>query len=439
MRRAFFIAIAVALAAVGTGVVGYQLASAPNVLRVAVGPSGGEDARLVAAISQYLVREKNNLRLRIVPTAGEAESAETLRDDKADLAVVRADIAIPQRAQTVAIMHRDVGVLMSVAGSGITRVGGLRGRRVGIVRRIPENVALLQTILRQYEVPADAVRIVELDAAGDVEAAFRSGEIEVVLVVGTVSGRTMTDTVSAVTHAGGGAAPVFIPVSEADAIAQRSPPLEAREVLRGAFGGAPPRPEENLKTIGTSHRLVAASTLEDSVVSELTKLLFTMRPAISADVPLANRIEGPDTSKSSTLPVHPGAAAYYDGEVQTFFERYSDWIYLGIMGVSILGSALAAMAGSASARQRTRTLGLLDRVLTIVRLARAAESESELGALQHELDDILGVALSKAGNGGLDEAGISAFTLGLDQARQAIAERRPAVQPPRAAVAQAAE
>ena len=176
------------------------------------------------------------------------------------------------------------------------------------------------------------------------------------------------------------------------------------------------------------------------MVSELTKLLFTMRPSISADVPLANRIEGPDTSKSSSLPVHPGASAYYDGEVQTFFERYSDWIYLGIMAVSIVGSALAALAGTASARQRSRTLGLLDRLLTIVRLARVAGGEAELGVLQHELDEILGVALGKAGSGSLDDAGISAFTLGLDQARGAIAQRSAALREGRpATLAEAAE
>lgn len=424
MNRGFPIAIMATLATVAASLVGYQLVSAPTVLRVAVGPAGSEDMRLLQAMSQYLVREQSTVRLRILPTEGEAASAGLLGDDKADLAVVRADIAMPARGQTIAILHRDIGVLMSHAATGVTQVGGLRGRSVGVVRRLPANKVLLETILRQYEVPQDAVTIVELDSPAEVEAALRTGRIDAVLAVGSISGRTLGDTVMAVTAAAGGSAPVFVPVSEAEAIAQRSPVLEAQEVLRGTFAGTPPRPGENLRSIGTSHRLVASSGLDDNVVSEITKLIFTMRPAIATDVPLANRIEGPDTSKSSSLPVHPGALAYYDGEVQTFFERYSDWIYLAVMAFSILGSAAAALVGSASARQRSRTLGLLDRLLAIVRLARSAESESELAALQHEADEILAVALAKAGTGGLDHAAVGAFTLGLDEARQAIAGRR---------------
>ena len=31
------------------------------------------------------------------------------------------------------------------------------------------------------------------------------------------------------------------------------------------------------------------------------------------------------------MPVHPGAAAYLDGELKTFFDRYSDLMYWGLM------------------------------------------------------------------------------------------------------------
>ena len=30
-------------------------------------------------------------------------------------------------------------------------------------------------------------------------------------------------------------------------------------------------------------------------------------------------------------PVHPGTIAYSEGETKTFFERYGDWMYIGIM------------------------------------------------------------------------------------------------------------
>ncbi len=424
MGRSTLLVIAAALLTLAVGLVGWRMFSAPTVLRVAVGPSGSEDARLISVAGQQLVRDHAGLRFKVVPVEGEAEASQAMQDEQADLAVVRTDIAMPEKAQSVAVMHKDAAVLLTVPSRDIAAITALRGRTVGVVRRVPANARILELLLDHYEVPRDSVRIVTLESAGEVAGAFRSGAVDAVLAVGSISGRNVGDTVAAVTAAAGGAAPVFLPVNEAEAIAQRSAPFAAFEIVRGAFGGAVPRPAEAVKTISVSHRLVAASSLEDGTVSELTRLLFSMRPAVAAIVPLANRIEAPDTSRSSSLPVHPGAAAFYNDEVETFFDRYDDYIYIGAMLLSVVGSGLAGLLSSASVKRRARTLGLLDRLLGIVRLARAAGTAAELDALEHETDDILGVALGKAGRGGLDDAGVSAFSLGLEQARHAIADRR---------------
>jgi NMT1-like family len=238
-----------------------------------------------------------------------------------------------------------------------------------------------------------------------------------------VTGRTMTEVVAGATRAAEGS-PVFIPINDADAIEQRLPMFESLEVVRGSFGGTPPRPAETIETLGVSHRLVARSTLDDNLVSELTRLIFVARPSLASEVPLANRIEAPDTSKSSTLPVHPGASAYYDGEVQSFFERYGDWFYLAVMVLSIAGSGVAAVASRSASRSRARNMELLRELLSIVRRAHTGQSIEELDALDRQADDILGAALGKAGSGDIDNAGVAAFTLGLDQARRAIGERR---------------
>jgi TRAP transporter TAXI family solute receptor len=423
MHRTLFTMLAAVLALVGVGLVGWQWLGQATTFRVAVGPLTGEDTRLVAAITQYLTRERASVRLKLVLTEGVAGSAEAIADDKADLAVVRSDVAMPSKAQTLAIMHRDAAVLMTTEAAGVAKIGDLQGKTIGIVRNMPANERLLETALAHYEIPRNEVETVFLTAPAEVEAALQARRVAAVLVVGTQSGRTMTETIAAVMKAGGGP-PVFIPVGEADAIAQRFPTLESVDVVRGAFGGTPPRPAESLKTIGVSHRLVGLASLDENKVAELTRLIFAMRPAISAEVPLANRIEGPDTSKSSSLPVHPGASAYYEGEVQTFFERYGDWFYLVVMVGSIIGSAIAGVASSAARRSQARDLARMNELLEIVHKARDSHSPEELDALEREVDDILGAALLKAGAGRLEGSSVAAFTLGLDQARRAIAERR---------------
>jgi TRAP transporter TAXI family solute receptor len=423
MRRPGLITLAVGLAVLGLGLLAYQVMSGPTTLRVAVGPMGSEDTRLMAAAAQYLNRERASVRFRLVLTEGLAGSAEALDEDKADLAVVRTDVAMPLKGQTAAILHRDAAVLIAPERARIAKIADLRGRTVGIVRKLPANARLLETVLAHYDIPRDSVATVMLPSPAEVEEALRAGRIDAVLAIGTLSGRSVAETVAAVVQAGGGP-PVFIPITEAEAIAQRSPLFESFEIVRGAFGGTPPRPAESVATLGVGHRLVAQAKLDDNAVSEVTRLLFAMRPTLSGEVPLANRIEGPNTSKSSSLPVHPGAAAYYDGEVQTFLERYSDWIYLVAMVGGILGSAFAGLLGQASARKRSRTMMLLDELMGIVRHARAAAEVAELDALEVEADQVLASALARAGDGEVGETLMVAFFLGLDQARRAIHERR---------------
>jgi hypothetical protein len=94
------------------------------------------------------------------------------------------------------------------------------------------------------------------------------------------------------------------------------------------------------------------------------------------------------------------------------------------MALSIAGSGIAAMASSAANKARARNMELLRELLAIVRRAHEGRSIEELDELDRQADDILGAALAKAGSGGIDNAGVAAFTLGLDQARRAIGERR---------------
>ena len=195
MHRPALIATAVALALLGLGLLGYQHLSGPTVLRLAVGPMGTEDTRLMAAAAQYLNRERATVRFRLVLTEGVAGSAEAIEEDKADLAVVRTDVRMPLKTLTVAILHRDAAVLIAPERSGIAKIADLPGRKVGIVRKLPANAGLLETVLEQYDLKRDGVPPVSpvvLSSPTEVEDALRAGEIDAVLVIGTLSGPSVS-------------------------------------------------------------------------------------------------------------------------------------------------------------------------------------------------------------------------------------------------------
>ena len=302
-------------------------------------------------------------------------------------------------------------------------VADLRGKKIGIVHDAllshAANLNLLNTTLAQYDIPDSAVGTVIL-SVGEIEKALVSKEIDAVLAFGMPGSDKLSEAVAAVTRASSGK-PVFISVPESEGIAQRSPNYESIEIVRGLFPGAAPQPIKSFHTLGVSTRLVARSTLNDTVVGDLTRILLAARPRLALRVPVAARIVAPETDKGAVLPVHPGAAAYLDDEAESFFEKYSDAFYIGAMVLSVLGSAVAALASRVSQLQREGTGEAIRRLLDILREAREADHLSELDLLEREADVILAQSLTPKGSNGPD---LGALSLAVDQVRHAIEERR---------------
>src|SRR5690606_36391629 len=101
-------------------------------------------------------------------------------------------------------------------------------------------------------------------------------------------------------------------------------------------------------------------------VGNLTKDILDLRLTIAAELPAIQALETPSTDKDAPLPVHSGAAAYIDGEQESFFDRYGDWFYIGAMVLSALGTGGAAILGRESANRRRRATSGLDGLLALL-------------------------------------------------------------------------
>ena len=424
MQRTLLVSLAGGLAALTLISLTSFLYNRPTVLRVAVARES-EDARLLAGIQQAFAKDGKDIRLKINPVADAVESAAALESGKADLAVVRSDIAMPPSGQTLVILHRNAAVLMATAAAKIDKIGGLRGHKVGVLRAVATgqgNLNLLDTVLAQYDVPPESVEKIPLTLA-ELPQAIRTGAIDALLTVGIPGAGGAGDAVGAFTQNSEGP-PTFIAISEAGALSQRSPAYEAVEVLAGSFGGSPPRPARTFNTLGVTSRLVAHNKMSEATAADLTRYLFAERPVVAQTVPLANRMEAPAAEKGQTFPVHPGTLAYLDGEEQTFLEKNSDYIYLGAMMLSVLGSAAAAFASRMGAQGHAQLEGHLENLLNLMTAAREAPDADTLDEIEAEAGRVLIAALSKGTVRGLDGHRASAFTLALDHLRASIAVRR---------------
>ena len=427
-RSMMLIVLAGLLAIVGTLAGGYYFAMRPVTLRIAVGPANSDDLRVVQALTQAFAQTHSHIRLRPIQTDGAAASAQTIADGKADLAIIRGDLNVPKNAQAVATLRKNVAVLWvppavkgKKAGPKITKIAQLSGRRVGVVGRTQANVDLLKVILLQYGVDPGKVEIVQFPTSEAADA-IRNQKADAYLAAGPVNSKITAEAVAASTR--DGRAPTFLAIDSAEAIAQNHPIYEASEIPAGAFGGAPDRPEEEVKTISFSHHIVARKDLSEPTVAAFTRQLFAIRQTVMAEFPLAAKIETPDTDKDAAIPVHPGAAAFVDGEEKSFLDRYSDYIWWGLMALSAMGSAGAWFAGYLKKDERHNNSSLRERLLGMIAAARRSDSAEELDTMQAEADNILRDTLHCFEDGAIEEGALTAFNIALEQFHHAVADRK---------------
>jgi hypothetical protein len=235
----------------------------------------------------------------------------------------------------------------------------------------------------------------------------------------------ISSTVSAATR--NGDAPSFLEIDQADGIAKRHPAFDSVDIDAGTFGGHPPAPDDSLKSLSFPEYLVARKSFSDSVVATLSKALYTSRQSLATALPGEVKIEAPSTDKDADAVLHPGALAYLSDTSQSFFDKYGDDIFYGLLIFPLFGSAIAAVATYLRSNTRTRRLRLLQRVLDLVRKAHNSQTLEALEALQVEADNLVIAIIHLSEHEEFDETVRMSFSFALDQLRFAVAARRTAI------------
>jgi TRAP-type uncharacterized transport system substrate-binding protein len=457
-------------------------------LRIAAGPL---DVRFVGVLSDQIANEHRDLHLELVATSSTQGAAQAMTKGQADLAVLPSDLDDTLNWPVVAILRQNVIALVvpaaapaakpkpkpeetaaatkpakdaketkSKSGKGdettkaakgksgkaakiaksddsddgddsdsssdskFGKVADLAGKRVGIVTGNEATRGLLELALSHYGVPLDKVTISEIDLK-DVATAVKANKIDALLVAGPATGRAISEVVAAATQ--NGVAPNFIEIDQADGIAKRDPAFASDTIDAGTFGGSPPSPSDDLKTLSFAEYLVARRSVSSSTIATLSKVIYTSRQAIAAALPREAKIEAPATDKDADIVTHPGALAYLTDSTQTFWDRYGDDIFYGLLIFPVFGSAIAGVASYLRSDTRTRRLRLLQKVLDMVRKAHTAQNLEALEQLQLDADNLVIAIVHQSEHEEFDETVRMSFSFALDQLRFAIAARRTAI------------
>src|SRR5882672_1878281 len=257
----------------------------PVTLRIAVGPAGSEDLKLVQLLAQTFAHDGSAVRLAPVATDGAAESIALFSAGKADLAVARGDLNLPANAESVAILRKNVVVLWAPSGlapkgskktpvAKIKSLDELAGHRVGVVGRTQANVKLLRTILTEAGINADKVPVTQFGTNQLAEMA-RDQTIDAFMTVGPLNSKITVDAINATATARG--EPKFLPIEVSETIAKKHPTYESEEIPGSIFSSSPARPEDKVETVSVNHLIIAPKALSDTAVGAFARQLFTVR------------------------------------------------------------------------------------------------------------------------------------------------------------------
>src|SRR6267154_2674529 len=404
----------------------------PTTLRIAVGPPGSDDQKLVQTLAQIFARDGSPIRLAPVTTEGAAESIALFAASKADLAVARGDLNLPANAESVAILRKNVVVLWAPSGlpakgskkkpaAKINGIDELAGHRVGVIGRTQANVTLLRVILTESGVNPDKVAVTQF-ATNQIAEMARDHTIEAYMAVGPLDSKITKDAIAATAATRG--EPKFLPIDVSEAIAQKHPLYESEEIAGSIFNSSPARPEDKVETVSVNHLIIAPKSLSDTTVGAFARQLFTVRQQLARELPSASKIEKPDTDKDAALPAHQGAAAYIDGNERTFLEKYTDYIWGAILILSGLGSAGAWLRHQWKRDEREQYAAHRDHLLNLIASARKAETPEELAEMQGAADSLLREAFDCYDDGAIEEGDLSVIGLALEQFHHAVADRR---------------
>ena len=437
-REWLLVLLALGLAATAAAVV---YLSRPTTLTVAVGPRDGAEAALMEAYANALARGREDVRLKVVPLDDVRDSAAALQAGRADLAVVRPDVHMPDNGLTLAILHDEALVIAAPEASEIESFPDLARKRLGIVVRHNADLPFLTNLLTFYdlaaasageaaeaELPAGRVALVQLKPA-DVTAAIAEKRVDAVAVIANPASKPAGQTVRAVELGAPDRKIDLVSVPDGEAILTRFPELQAVTIPAGTFGGRPKRPDEEVKTVGASYRLMARGAVSRVAVASATQHLFEWRSKLAASAPIAKLMKAPefDTTVAATsarLPNHPGAVDYFEREQQTFLDRYEDYIYLFAFFGGTIGSGIAWLGQRLARKRREGVDVVLDRLLDILREVRAATTAHELDTIAVETDELVADVVRYARERTIDNRTVSALILAVDAVHAAISDAR---------------
>ena len=407
------------LIAAGAGVYAYRYVKTPTTLTIVA--SDGEAPRLISAIAARMAASGSPVRLKVVDKASPADVIKALSSGDADLAVVRADSGDLSDARTVVTITNAVVLIVVPPGGNIESIDALKGKTVGVLNA-DLNRQIVSLISREYDLERAKVQFKDLTLA-DLPNALKSKQVQAFLVVMPITERSLSTLRNALPR-NAKQKPGLVAIESAGAIAEIARAYESYDLPKGTLLGSPPIPDDDLTTLRVPYYLLAKRKLGDDTVTALAKAIMDARRDLLGEYPILAQMSAPSTDKDALIPVHPGAAAYFDGDEKTIFDKYGDQFFYGTMLLGTLMSLLAAVWKFMTKDHGVATKAPSIQIHALIADVNAAHDEAELAVIESRINDVLQGELEKYASGDVEAGQANALNLAIHRLEYLLGQRR---------------
>ncbi|MGH3387360.1 MAG: TAXI family TRAP transporter solute-binding subunit [Actinomadura sp.] len=279
-------------------------------LRLATGPAGAVYRRIGGALAEHISEQVPGATVTTVPSGASTDNIRMLRAGEVHLgltsldALITTDGSAPEELSVICRLYDSHLHLVVMAGSAIDEFRDLEGKRISLGARDSGTEFTSLRVLMLGPVNADGRYLSQAESA----AALRDGEIDAMFSLTGVPTPAITEL--AQRH------PIrLIPLdAQADALFTAFPgPYTPAVIPTTAYTGVPAT-----RTVAVPNVLLARNDLPDDLVYAITDTIFTHTGTITSAgrddaeaVPEAWQINVRAGISTASIPLHPGAAAWF--------------------------------------------------------------------------------------------------------------------------------
>jgi TRAP transporter TAXI family solute receptor len=285
---------------------------------IATGNTGGVYYPYGGGIAKVIGESLPGVQATAEVTAASVDNLKLIQQGKVDIAFALADTLDDAlkgqgpfertgavRARTLAMLYPNYTHLATIEGTGIERIGDLKGRTVSTGSPGSGTEIIAFRILRAAGLDPDAdIRRQALSVNASVDA-IKDGKIEAFFWSGGLPTASLLDLASSV-----GVTARLIPSDDVlpRLQAEYGSALYSRLVIpKGSYPGI----ATDVAVVGVQNALVVDDTMPEQLAYDLTKVLFDRQPALAAIHPEAGHLALESALEGSPGPFHPGAVRYY--------------------------------------------------------------------------------------------------------------------------------